>query len=768
MIGIVTGILPVAQMPSLPSMTVVPVMLLASVLILAVSASISSSRGAYFVSGLLLGAALGIFHGQSLLDRRVVTECELAVVRLEGTVSSLPRVSAVRLGELRQTFEFQLSAIEPQHCAGPRKVLLSYYGEQTIVPGEQWRFYSRLKRPWGVASPGAFNMQAWYAQAGLDAVGSVRKQGAERLSAAGGIKYAHHRARQTISKHLADLPLSPDAISVLRAITVADKSGMEKQLWNLFQQFGINHLLVISGLHIGLVAGLGLLLGNGLGRLALLGGNYHAGAYLPGILALLLAGCYAALAGFSLSTNRALIMLSSFVLASLMGRSSGSWNNLLLAACLVLLLNPLAALGSGFWLSFGAVAWLLWLGVWQRGAGWAKRLLYTHFCMSLLMIPLGGYWFGGASLVAGLSNLVMVPLVGFFIVPLALLGVALQGFMPALGDTILIIAAWPLEKLIPAATAVAGGEGTRLFWQFTPSLVAIPLALLGLSVLVASRNRWSVTIAVLLSVPLLLPRGRSWSDNEYLAKLTVLDVGQGSAIVLQGPERTLVFDTGGGDPQGSNMSTNVVLPYLRQEGISALDTLLVSHADNDHSAGTSALLSALPVDQYLYGGEPTSDAPGQPCRAGQAWRWNSSISFQVLSPAGEQGLSSNNSSCVLQVEIGQLNLMLPGDIDGKRERELVRYWRSGLDSEWLLAAHHGSRFSSSRLWLKYVQPSRVVFSSGYGNAFGHPHPLIVELTASGSGGNHFTSSGGSLEFYIDAAGELEIDRYRLQHKRYWF
>ena len=351
--------------------------------------------------------------------------------------------------------------------------------------------------------------------------------------------------------------------------------------------------------------------------------------------------------------------------------------------------------------------------------------------------------------------------------PIALLGVFMQAMMPSLGDWLLLVSAWPLEQLVPLARRMAQGAEHSLFWQFSPGLTGVLLAIAGLSILVTRQTSRSLTIALVLSLPLLIPRGRSWQEGQYLAKLTVLDVGQGSAIVLQGPRQTLVYDTGGGDPAGTNMGTTVLLPYLRREGISSLDTLLVSHADNDHSAGAGALRSTLAVRQFLHSGVFPGSEGGLPCRAGQAWQWSSRIRFQILSPATGQALSSNNSSCVLQVQVGELRLLLPGDIDVKQEKAIVSYWRAKLRSDWLLAAHHGSNTSSSRLWLKYVLPAQVVFSAGYGNAFGHPHSSVVQRSREGSRSLYRTSTQGAMEFYLQADGGIKVLPYRVEQARYW-
>ena len=271
----------------------------------------------------------------------------------------------------------------------------------------------------------------------------------------------HHRLRQRISARIGELGLKPDIAAVLRAVTVADKSAINEQLWGLFQQFGINHLLVISGLHVGLVAGMGYLFGAALARLFV--SSRYSGASLPGLCALLAAFLFAALAGFSLPAVRALCMLTCVLTAVWSGRLTIAWSHLLLAALVVLLLNPLAAIGSGFWLSFGSVAGLLWYLCWRRYVGRGRALVGTHVYMALLMLPFGALFFQGASLVGALGNFIMIPLVGWIIVPAALSASA--SYLLGLPfDTVLWrCAAWPLEQILPLAAMLAERGGSWIY-----------------------------------------------------------------------------------------------------------------------------------------------------------------------------------------------------------------------------------------------------------------------------------------------------------------
>jgi competence protein ComEC len=761
MIGLLLGIAPVSLLAALPAPGLAVALVLAGVIALC-----RHSRFWRICSGAALGAALALAHGHWLLQGRLEATCVGQPMALTGKVSSLPRRSAMADGVTRQRFEFVVDSVQPGRCAGPRRVLLSYYGDELLQPGQGWQFTARLKKPWGLANPGSYNLQAWLAESGIDAVGSVLKHGAspqQRPPTGGDLA---NRLRFAISERIAALPQAPQVKAVLAAITVADKSGIDASLWSLFQLYGINHLLVISGLHIGLVGGGGFLLGALLQRALLSTGIYLPA--LPPLLALVCATIYAALAGFSISTQRALLMLFCFLLAGLLGRRSSAGNSLLLAAVTVLLINPLALLGSGFWLSFAAVAALLWLGQWQRGLPTWRRLLTTHAFMSLVMLPLGGWWFGGASLVAPLANLLMIPLVGMLVVPLALAAVVAMYTLPALEPFLWALAAWPLEQLLPPAQQLADGEQRWLYRQLAPTLPAVLLGALGAALLVLPSALRMRALALLLMLPLLVPARWREEAGQDVTVVTVLDVGQGTAVVVRSGKRVLVYDTGGGDPAGVNMAVSVVLPFLRHEGVDALDTFVVSHPDNDHSAGAGTLLAAMPAGRIFYGGEQQL-ARGRPCVAGRAWEWPGGVRFRFLSPALERrsGLASNDASCVLQIDAAGHRLLLPGDIENARERELVRYWGAALASDWLLLPHHGSNTSSGYALLKHVDPDIVANSSGYANRFGHPHRQVMARLGQSGAQFYDTASGGALQFELRPGAPIAVRRYRDHRRRFW-
>lgn len=762
MIGVVLG----CAAPGFMS-TLLPGWMTVAILVMAVFLARCRFVGSRLVCGIALGLVCGVIYGYSVLDSRLVVQCEATPLWVEGVISSLPRRSQTAQGAVRQRFELRPTAMEYPSCKGPRRLLLSYYGDLSLHPGEHWRFRVKLKKPWGLANPGSFNMQAWYAYSGIDGTGNVKQGQAILLSGAPENELNHHALRQRISEGLDQVDLPDDVRGILQALTVADKSGINSQMWSLLQFYGINHLLVISGLHIGIVSGAGYLMGALVGRVMFVLGAVRIAGLVQVAMALLFGAGYAALAGFSVATVRALCMLACFVVASLFARGSLSADKLLIAAVVVLACNPLSAIGSGFWLSFSAVAALLWLGLWRASARLPLRLVHTHVYMALAMIPLGGWWFGGVSQVSALANFVLLPLVGLFVVPVALLGVVAHLLGLAIDNHLWAIAAWPLEQLLPHARELAESRATLLYSYLSPSPGETLLVLAALALLPVPLPAGIRVLIPLLALPIFLPTALVGASPPFHTRLTVLDVGQGTAVVIQSGDNTLVYDTGGGDPEGSNMANRVILPYLREQGVTALQTLMISHPDNDHSAGGATLIKALPVEQLIVGGESPIYPDSGGCRAGQAWRWSSGVSFQILSPEAGEGLSSNNSSCVLQIHIGGLSLLLPGDIDSKREKDLVSYWHETLRSDVLLAAHHGSLSSSSYTWLKTVQPGSVVFSHGYLNQFGHPHAKILARYRQMAVQPLSTAAQGALEIDISPAGEIVVASYRASRQRYW-
>lgn len=714
--------------------------------------------GKWFWVAVIAAVVTCSLRGELALQQRLPETCNGRIVTVQGSVASLPRISLLADGRERQRFEFDIDSAAPEVCASPRTVLLSYYGERRFLPDQHWQLEVRLRRPWGLANPASFNMQSWYALSGIDAIGTVRQAGRMLLleHPPSPLRW-HDRQRAVIRAAIHDAKLSSTAEAVLSAVTIADKSGIGHDLWRQLQHYGINHLLVISGLHVALVSALafwlGRLLGAGLGAISSRASRFPWAE----VSAFSLALAYTGLAGFSVATQRALVMLACYLLSRVLLRTSSGFNNLLVAAFVLSVINPLVFLGAGFWLSFGAVAVLLWSGRWQGRGGLAK-VLRPQLAIALAMLPLGAFWFGGSSWVSPLANLLMIPLLGCFVTPLSLVG----AFLVLIGADGAAAACWqlaalPLDVLWPLIVLI--DRHAPLYWQTSAGIGSMLLVLAGcLLCMVPLSCRVRVT-SLLLALAILLPK----PPPQVPPQLDVLDVGQGTAVVFRAGGRTLLYDTGGGRPNGANLARQVVLPWLRNRGVRRLDDLVISHNDLDHSAGLTAVLEAMAVNR-LWQGEP-SVAAGRSCLVGVAWEWPDGSRFRFLSPTGaEQG---NDASCVLQIDAGGRRFLLPGDIGQAQERELVRYWREALRSDVLLVAHHGSNTSTYQAWLNQVAPDVAIIATGYASRFGHPHEQVLARLRRSAADIRQTASEGAINVRVEPAGVLLLTAYRAGYQAWW-
>jgi competence protein ComEC len=384
----------------------------------------------------------------------------------------------------------------------------------------------------------------------------------------------------------------------------------------------------------------------------------------------------------------------------------------------VLLLDPLASLRPGFWLSFTAVAVLIFtfggrLGGWRWWQTWTRAQWLIAIGLSPVLLALHL----PISLSGPLANLLAVPWVSLVVLPPALLGTLMLP-VPHVGEGLLWLAGGLIDALF-SALAVIAGQWPAWTAASVPGWVWL-LGSLGAVLLLLPRGvpmralGWPLLL--LLVVP---PRERL---DERLADIWQLDVGQGLAILIRTRHHTLLYDAGPrfGD---FDLGERVVLPALRKLSVKKLDLMLLSHADADHAGGALAITRGLTVDQVI-SGDPAglpAQLRAEACESGRQWQWDG-VRFQLWQWADAR--DSNQRSCVLQIEANGERLLLTGDIDTHAERSL-------LDSplvaptHWLQAPHHGSRSSSSMALLNVLKPESVLISRGHGNSFGHPHPTVL-------------------------------------------
>lgn len=718
----------------------------------------------------LCGVAWGVVYGHFALANILPDDLVQQDVFVEGRIAGIPQSDSRRQRVVLAVEQARNADGKNLTAKFPARIQLSWYQqEQLLVAGERWQLQVRLKQPRAFINPGGFDYEVWLLRRGIGAVGYVRKGEFNRwLAPPSSLDISHWRfALQQWVLSTIDTPYR----GVLLALLIGDRSLIEPAQWEVLQQTGTNHLIAISGLHVGFVALLGLLLGGGFGRLL----NVYVHRFSPVWLACAGASSfaffYSALAGFSLPTQRALIMVLVAQYAYVMRRSFRPRDGLLVAFVLVLLRDPLAAYDPGFWLSFGAVGVLLLAFVGRIPTSRRRlpgaSLIYSQWVIFIgLLLPLA-LLVNTTSLLAPLANLLAIPLVTFIVVPAVLIAAASRSLLPNASEFLLSVADKGLEGLfwfLQALLTLADG-------RLNPVLVfnsrALWLAAAGFALILLPRaipGRWLGYPALLIA--LLVP-----IKSRPALQVTVMDVGQGLAVVVQTQGRTLVYDAGPAFGDSFDAGAGILLPYLRAEGVGHIDTLVISHNDNDHAGGVGGLLDNIAVDSVLWGETPPARLWALPeknasCHEAAPWQWDG-VNFQFLTWPISAGAKSNDRSCVLLVEYAGQTLLLPGDIGTAIEQRLLNAGQVPAGIDLLLAAHHGSRSSSAAAFVEFIQAKQVIYSAGYRNSHGHPHPIVVERFNTAGSRAFNTANSGALEFIWRRDQPLEIVEYRVKQRRYW-
>lgn len=749
------GVLLVQWLPALPPLWFLGLLLLAAGLLVWRLPHWS------WVGWVLLGIVWAAWHGGAAMDARLPRALEGRDLVVIGSIVNLPQI---RRDASRFTLKVERVALDGQALAWRGRITVSWYEDAPrLLPCGRWRLLLRLKRPRGLLDPGGADSERSALERGIVATGYVRDDVDNRPLT--GSRWCVDGVRDAIARGIAARVRDPHDAALLQAFSVGDTRGLQQRDWEVARANGVSHLIAISGFHVGVAAVFGV-------WLSLLAYALwpRLGLHLPrpqtqAAAALAVAGAYSALAGFGLPTVRTLLMIAVVALARCGRRGSSGAQSLALAMIAILLADPLAVLSAGFWLSFVGVAFLM-LCLQARGRGWrafVHELSAGQLVMTVSLLPLSLWFFGQASLVGALSNLVAVPVVSFVIVPCVLVGVLLLGACPPLATPVLWLAAqlthaqwWLLERM-------ATWPGAH--W-YLPAVqpYALLLALLGALWLFLPRGvplRW---LGLLLFLPLLWPQRPLPAEGAF--QVWVLDVGQGLSVLLRTRDHALVYDAGARYPSDFDLGEAVVLPSIHALGIARLDMLMISHGDNDHAGGADAVARAFPRARR-YAGEPSRmRLPMQQCVAGQSWRWDG-VRFRVLSPERGKGDRDNDSSCVLLVEGRGGRLLLTGDISTRAEPQVAAALGPG-PAPVMLVPHHGSRTSSSAAFIAAVRPPLALVSAGWRNRFGHPKPEVLARYAAAHVPVFNTAQEGAIPLLFPLDGPPRREQgWRLRHPRYW-
>ena len=712
-----------------------------------------------------LGFAWAAWRADLRLADRLPDHWQGVDITVVGVVRDLPQINA--RGE---RFVLDVEQVITPHAPSLKRIQLARYwprkGDRipTVRAGERWQFTVRLKRPYGTHNPHGFDLEAWMLERGIAGSGYVRDtpqpQRIDARATTPGAWIAATRAaiRERIFITLGDAPYA----GVISALVIGDQRSIPNDQWRSFTRTGVNHLLSISGLHVTMIAALaGWMVAFGWRRWP------RAAERLParqaGLLAAVLAAfAYAVLAGFQVPAQRTLFMLGVLALAFWGRREPRPFSALTWALFAVLLIDPWAVLSAGFWLSFGAMAAILWVtfgrvALPDKLRGWVT----VQAAVTLALAPALLLLFQQVSIVSPLANAIAIPVVSWLVTPLALLGVV----VPSLWH----VAAWIMDWL---------GQG--LAWASTlpwavaarpaPDGWATLLAVVGAVWLLLPRGFPLRAVGGLLWLPLVFPQQADVAPNSFQAD--VIDVGQGTAILIRTANHALLYDTGPAFAE-SDSGERIIVPYLRASGVGELSGMIVSHGDNDHSGGLQSVLRDIPTAWLLHGmpaASPLLSAAPKPrhCYRGQHWQWDG-IRFEILNPPAkayaESNRRDNDYSCVLKVSRGGHSLLITGDAERRGELELLE---SGADlsATVLMAGHHGSRTSSLVEFIEQVRPRIGVFTVGYRNRYNHPHPQVVARFREVNARILRSDSSGLIKLTFGEAG-VTASEYHPSHRRYW-
>lgn len=717
--------------------------------------------GLLFCIGVLCGMQWSLINAQKALSWNLPEHLHRQTLTVQVRIDSI-----VDENNFRWRFDALVLPTETSLLKDQVKLRLQWYDAQGAPPklGDIWLLDVRLRPPVGRLNQASFNYQSSLLRQQVQATGYVTQ--GHRLGSSQDLRAKLQRWRQYYYDEFAARRDWFNYSHILLALTLAERHWMSAAEWQLLQHTGVAHLMAISGLHLSMVFAFSFVISRWL--LAWLVKLIKPqGRPLVLLAALVIAWCcaflYAALADFSVATLRALLLISVLLLMRIGGVHTSPMRLWLRAVVLVLLLDPWAFLDPGFWLSCLAVLSIfVWL--WRLPAkplsGWiakARQLWRFEIMLSLMLLPLSVIFFSGVSIMAPLTNLVVIPIFSLLVLPFALLSLLLLPVYPVLASVTLHMSDQVLQWVWSLLSWVQP-------WSFlkTSNHYAALLCLLAVLIVylpVSRRSRLGLlgsTAASLLVLTLIQPSLRNLDPRLWLH---MLDVGQGSALLVERAGHALMIDSGPGY-QDFNLAHSLLLPFIQKRQLRP-DLMVLTHPHSDHIGAATELIKNFPKMSVL-------DSAGDylPCQWGMPWHWQG-VDVHVLAPTASAFYGVNNHSCVLQLRYQGQVVMLPGDIERLGEFRLVRHYGERLKSHVLLVPHHGSRTSSHRYFLTQVEPEWALLSAGYLNRFNMPHSETLQRLAAVDAQVLTTAEHGqvSLLWYRGAWHSLT---YRGHFAPYWF
>jgi competence protein ComEC len=655
-------------------------------------------------------------------------------------------------------------------------VKLSWFQPSMLFEqGDKVRLVVNMKKPHALANEFGFNRQKWLASQNIVAVGSVK------ASPTNAILMSHSSIRQNIVNRLL-LDANKYNLKNTRwilALGLGERGLFTDEDWKLLQTSGTAHLFAISGLHLGIVSLLFFNLTKACFFFAIkILGLDHQPNIAPWAIIVSIPFCffYAYLSGFQIPVIRS--ALAIVFIAYLMFYQL-HWRPIAVIICLLMsffLLFPLSIIGISFWFSFGAIFAILFF-MWRfpryDNSLWegAKQAIFLQLFLSLIMLPLVAFNFGMVSTVSALVNLIVMPVVSMLLVPLCLglivmVLLGIDAFMKAL----LLSLDYCFEQLISFMRILSTLPNASMEVHKIPSIAwLMTLIVLLLMFLPFWPHRKKIIAALCIAI---ITQSMAHNAVEDGWSVRVFDIGQGLSVLVRQHNRFLLYDTGQSFISGGNLAQSVIAPYFEAEThfisseshtkntVPSIDYLINSHMDNDHAGGNAFVFSRYNVTQWL--------TPAGGCTSNDSFTWGD-LSLQMLWPDKTVSGEENNHSCVIKISGKNLSLLLTGDIEAAAERLILnKYADLGtLQADVLVAAHHGSKTSSTLSFVNAVSPKYVVISSKYLNRWQFPHPSVTANFKEVNAKVFNTAFDGEVVFEY-SNGKVKAQAYRQRWFTPWY
>lgn len=685
------------------------------------------------------------------INKKVATEYLNKPIITKGYIANLATSN-----EIKSTFIYEV--IEPFKAT----VKLSWYGKDNtnLNVGDRWSLNIKLKQNNGLRNQGSFDYEKWLFANKIGATGYVRTDDSNIILSSSNFAFVNQirqLIKEKIKPYIQDLSFS----GVINALIIGDRSMISDNNWELFKSTNTTHLSVISGLHIGLISTLFFFIATFLyKRLPSLLKNIPTqviSAYF-GIIGAL---SYTFIAGFSIPTQRAFIMASVAFLSIILRLQYSVWTLYAIALIAVLIINPLSVYDVGFWLSFYVVAIILYGVSLFNNKIKIMNVVYLQLLIFIAMLPVTAWFFQANYSISSLANLIAIPVFSIFVTPLSLIGAVFALLdIQSIANICFLVANKILNILALFLQELSLLPFNKI--KFSPNNITdLTILLIGFFILIMPRGLRLKKIAILLIAIVIFTDKPNLQNT---AIVDILDVSQGLSVIVRTQNHTLIYDTGSGSKSGFNMGDAAINPFLITNKINKIDTIIISHGDNDHIGGLNAILKNFKINRLITSVPEKIDIASELCEAGQNWVWDD-VKFEILGPQAKDKLKGNNASCVLKISSKNASLLLTGDIEEKAEKILLKNKDINLKADIMIIPHHGSKTSSSEEFIQEVSPKIAISSAGYRNSFKHPAVAIINRYKDNSIKLLSTICSGQISFILD--DNINIKEYRKDNKKFY-